>query len=248
MAASEPQLRLSKYLSQKNICSRREAELFIERGWLEVDGVVVREQGARVSESSEVVLSGQAKEYQRQLITVLLNKPVGFVSGQPEPGYRPAASLVRKQSEYRDRMHPSPQRIRWPLAGLAPAGRLDIDSTGLLVLTQDGRIAKRLVADDSDIEKEYLVRTSTPVRPEHVERLHFGIELDGVKLRRAAVEQIDDRFFRITLREGRKRQIRRMCDLVGLKVTELKRVRIGDVKLGSLPLGKWRKLGYKESF
>jgi len=140
------------------------------------------------------------------------------------------------------RFHPS------QLKNLAPAGRLDIDSTGLLVLTQDGRIARQLIGDDSKVDKEYLVRVEGRLQPEGLALLNHGLELDGVKLRPAKVEWINDDQLRFELREGRKRQIRRMCELVGLKVVGLKRVRIGKVKLGDLPLGEWRYLREDESF
>jgi 23S rRNA pseudouridine2604 synthase len=130
---------------------------------------------------------------------------------------------------------------------LAPAGRLDIDSTGLLVLTQDGRIARHLIGDDSQVEKEYLVRVEpliqgrTPL-PDALKRLQLGLSLDGVALKPAKVSWQNEEQLRFVLREGRKRQIRRMCELVGFKVTALKRVRIGSVVLGGLPLGQWRYL------
>ena len=133
-----------------------------------------------------------------------------------------------------------------------PAGRLDIDSVGLLILTQDGRIAKQLIGEDTDIEKEYLVRVkySKPGRlpDQELKRLNHGLSLDGQPLRPAKVHWQNDDQLCFILREGKKRQIRRMCELVGLKVLGLKRVRIGRVKLGNLPTGQWRYLGEDERF
>jgi 23S rRNA pseudouridine2604 synthase len=138
------------------------------------------------------------------------------------------------------------------LRHLAPAGRLDIDSTGLLVLTQDGRIAKRLIGDETRIEKEYLVRVAYrgngPFPEADLERLRHGLVLDDVQLRPARVSWANEDQLRFVLREGRKRQIRRMCDLVGLQVLGLKRVRIGSVSLGALPAGQWRYLRDDEQF
>jgi 23S rRNA pseudouridine2604 synthase len=134
------------------------------------------------------------------------------------------------------------------MRGMAPAGRLDIDSTGLLVLTQDGRIAKTLIGADSSIDKEYLVRVEGRLSDADLARLNFGLSLDGRPLRRAQVSWQNQDQLRFVLREGRKRQIRRMCELVGLKVTGLKRVRIGNVRLGALPAGQWRYLAPDESF
>jgi 23S rRNA pseudouridine2604 synthase len=139
------------------------------------------------------------------------------------------------------------------LKHLAPAGRLDIDSVGLLVLTQDGRIAKQLIGEDGQIEKEYLVRVEPlvagqPLSPESLALLNHGLSLDDEPLKPARVEWVNEDQLRFVLTEGKKRQVRRMCELVGLKVTGLKRVRIGRVMLGDLPAGQWRYLRPDESF
>jgi len=239
-------IRLSKYLSQNNICSRREAEYFIERGWLKVDGRIIREQGTRVTESSTVVLDQRAIDHQSRFVTVLMNKPIGFVSGKAEAGRKPAASLIRKSNHFGHAREAS--SIGWPLTGLAPAGRLDSDSTGLLVLTQDGRIAKQLISANSGVEKEYMVRTDLPLSDTQVDQLKFGLSLDGVTLKPAKVIPIDSNYFRVVLKEGRNRQIRRMCELIGLRAIALKRVRIGRIVLGSLPVGKWRLMRSDERF
>ncbi len=241
-------MRLSKYLSQNNICSRREAEYFINQGWLKVDGQVVREQGTQVTESSVVVLNPQAKDYQNRLVTILLHKPIGYVSGQPEQGNKPAVKLIRKKNCQGNPNQNGDIKVKWPLTGLAPAGRLDSDSTGFLVFTQDGRIARKLIGPDSEIEKEYLVRTDSQISSRQQSTLSGGLSLDGKKLKPAKIEVIDKKFFKFTLTEGRNRQIRRMCDLVGLSVVSLKRVRIGGIVLGALPVGKWRYLTEGEQF
>ena len=241
-------MRLSKYLSQKGICSRREAELFIQNGWLQVDGKVVCELGTQVDDDCQVVVDQQAQEYQKQMLTILLNKPIGYVSSQPEKNYKPAVSLIKRQTQYQSQELPDTRTINWPINGLAPAGRLDIDSSGLLVFTQDGRIARKLIASDSQIEKEYLVRVDKPMRAGQIKRLSHGLKLDDIILQKAIVEPLDKKYFRMILTEGRKRQIRRMCAMVGLEVVGLKRVRIGNVRLGPLRSGKWRLLGTDENF
>jgi 23S rRNA pseudouridine2604 synthase len=134
------------------------------------------------------------------------------------------------------------------LRGLAPAGRLDVDSTGLIVFTQDGRVAKRLIGSHSEVEKEYLVRVEGKLDDAGVKLLQHGLELDGVKLKPARVSWQNEDQLRFVLREGRKRQIRRMCEMVGLVVTGLKRVRSGSVSLGPLPVGQWRYLRRDERF
>ena len=239
-------VRLSKIMAERGICSRREADEFIERGWVFVDGKRVSELGIRIDPDARIDLAPEAARTQRQRVTILLHKPVGYVSGQPEPGYTPAASLIGADNQF-DRE--TAQRFHGShLMNLAPAGRLDIDSTGLLVLTQDGRIARRLIGEDSKVDKEYLVRVEGQLDAEGLALLNHGLELDGVRLRPAKVEWINDDQLRFELREGRKRQIRRMCELVGLNVLGLKRVRIGQIKLSDLPLGEWRFLREDESF
>ncbi len=209
------------------------------------------ELGARVHPGQQVTIDKKARTQQAQRVTVLLHKPVGYVSGQAEDGYEPASVLVTAANHWREDasgFHFQREHLRY----LAPAGRLDIDSTGLLVLTQDGRIAKQLIGEDSEVEKEYLVRvqstTGERLSAEGLRLLNHGLELDGEPLRPARVEWVNDDQLRFVLVEGKKRQIRRMCEAVGLKVTGLKRVRIGRVMLGDLPAGQWRYLGEGESF
>jgi len=242
---TEP-VRLSKLMSERGLCSRREADEYIEKGLVFVDGQKISVLGTRVDPGCEIKLAGAARASQELRVTILLNKPIGFVSGQPEPGYQPAVTLIRQETQWPGSGGPAfrPSMLK----GLAPAGRLDIDSTGLLVLTQDGRIARQLIGDDSEVEKENLVRVQGQLSEQGLKMLNHGLELDGRKLRPARVAWQNDDQLRFILKEGRKRQIRRMCELVGLKVVGLKRVRIGQVRLGDLPLGQWRYLKEGERF
>jgi len=237
--------RLSKRMAALGLASRREADEWIEAGWVRVDGKLAV-LGLRVGPDVRIEIDPRASREQAQRMTVLLHKPIGFVSGQAEDGYTPAATLITRENRW------SEDRLRGPagaLRGLAPAGRLDIDSTGLLVLTQDGRIARQLIGDHGEIEKEYLVRVEgAALAPAALARLRHGLSLDGVALRPARVEPVDADRLRFVLNEGRKRQIRRMCEAVGLRVVALKRVRIGRVMLGELPPGQWRYLRDGESF
>ncbi len=239
--------RLSKLMSEQGLCSRREADSYIERGWVLVDGLPVTELGTRILPTQTITLAPAAQNRQQARVTILLHKPVGYVSGQAEKNYRPASTLIGAASRYdgdRSTLRFGPQHLR----GLAPAGRLDIDSTGLLVLTQDGRIAKRLIGENSQIEKEYLVRVTGRLSAEGLAKLNHGLSLDGEALRPAKVSWQNRDQLRFVLRQGKKRQIRRMCELVGLAVVGLKRVRIGRVMLGDLPAGQWRYLRDDESF
>jgi 23S rRNA pseudouridine2604 synthase len=240
-------VRLSKIMSERGLCSRREADTFIERGWVYVDGVRITELGTKIHSNQNITLNKQAQAQQTQRVTILLHKPISYVSGQPEPGYQAAVTLLTAGNHYKN--EPSPQQFSSAqLRGLAPAGRLDIDSTGLLVLTQDGRIAKQLIGADSQIEKEYLVRVEGKLDDKSLRLLNHGLSLDGVLLKPARVTWQNQDQLRFILKEGKKRQIRRMCQLVGLNVMGLKRVRIGKVRLGDLPKGQWRYLREDEQF
>jgi 23S rRNA pseudouridine2604 synthase len=240
-------MRLSKLMAQQGLCSRREADAFIERGWVYVDGQQVDTLGTKVYPNQAVTLDARAQARQSGAATILLNKPIGFVSGQPEKGYAAAVSLVTRSSRFRGDHGKRPFRND-DLKGLAPAGRLDIDSSGLLVLTQDGRIARQLIGQDSAIEKEYLVRVQGTLSKEHMHLLRHGLSLDGKALKPASVSWVNAQQLRFILTEGRKRQIRRMCEQVGIQVTGLKRVRIGKVLLAELPTGQWRYLRDDEEF
>jgi 23S rRNA pseudouridine2604 synthase len=243
--AGDGLVRISKLMAERGLCSRREADEFIARGQVFVDGQRITELGTKANPSAIIRLAQEARSHQSAQATVLLHKPIGYVSGQAEDGHQPAVVLVQPPNQV-----PSDKirfRRDW-LRGLAPAGRLDIDSTGLLVLTQDGRVARQLIGDDSDVEKEYLVRVEGRLDDKGLALLNHGLSLDGKQLRPAQVSWLNDDQLRFILKEGRKRQIRRMCELVGLRVVGLKRVRIGKIKLGDLPLGQWRLLREGESF
>lgn len=247
---TEP-LRLSKRMSELGLCSRREADDWIAKGWVRVDGKVIAELGSKVLPHQKVTIERQAQAQQARQVTVLINKPMAYVSGQAEDGYKPAVVLVRPENRWAEDQAPiqfSPAQLK----SLVPAGRLDIDSTGLLVLTQDGRVAKHLIGADTSVEKEYLVRVrygKGGTLPESdLKRLNHGLSLDGKALLPAKVRWQNEDQLCFILREGKKRQIRRMCEMVGLQVLGLKRVRIGKVKLGNLPVGQWRYLLEDEVF
>jgi 23S rRNA pseudouridine2604 synthase len=247
--------RLNKRMAEMGLCSRREADEWIARGWVRVDGALAV-MGLQVAPEARIEVDPKARGQQLQQVTIVLNKPIGYVSGQAEDGYQPAVVLVQPRNHWAG----DPANLRFTpqqLKGLAPAGRLDIDSTGLLVLTQDGRIARQLIGEDSAMEKEYLVRVSygnvaaevqRTFPPAQLARLRHGLSLDGQALKPARVDWQNPEQLRFVLTEGKKRQIRRMCEQVGLRVEALKRVRIGRVMLGQLPVGQWRYLGANERF
>ncbi|MGA0342648.1 MAG: pseudouridine synthase [Arenicellales bacterium] len=239
-------VRLSKLMASQGLCSRREADRLIAAGQVSVDGKVVAELGSKVDPNARIQLSKAAHRERQRLATVILNKPPGIVSNQPEKGYPEAVSLIlaeNRDDNGDERIRPVP-----PPYSLNVAGRLDIDSSGLLVLTQDGSIARLLISPDSTIEKEYRVRVKGQVSQRMLALLTHGLSLDGRALRPATIRKIQDDLLVFVLKEGRKRQIRRMCELVDLQVKTLTRTRIGQIRLGHLPRGRWRHLTQGETF
>jgi 23S rRNA pseudouridine2604 synthase len=249
-------VRLNKRMAELGLCSRREADDWIARGWVRVNGAVRRDGpacgGGRPHRDRP---PGRAAAAQQ--VTILINKPVGYVSGQAEDGTSRPWCWCSRKTAGANATAACASRMQ-QLRGLAPAGRLDIDSIGLLVLTQDGRVARQLIGEDSEMEKEYLVRVSygagkpptcrPPSRRRKAGALRHGLSLDGQPLKPAQVSMAEPRAAALCAQEGKKRQIRRMCEQVGLRVTGLKRVRIGQVNLGHLPVGQWRYLAPHERF
>lgn len=235
-------------MSEKGICSRREADDFIARGQVFVNGVRVSELGTKVPVTAHVTLDPEAMREKKSLVTIILNKPVGYVSAQPEKNYRPAVQLITNENQWQQNEDQRLIRLQDSMFdGLAVAGRLDIDSQGLLIFTQDGAIAKKIIGENSNVEKEYIVRVRGRAQDGDLEYLSTGqMIMDGKRLKKATVEWINEDQLRFVLQEGKKRQVRRMCEEIGLEVLALKRVRVGNLRLGPLPEGQWRFLKSSE--
>ena len=222
-------MRLQKYLSTAGFCSRRQGEEYIKKGLVKVNGVVVTQLGTKIDpETDHVEVNGQPIENKQDLVYLALNKPPEFVTSCRQPGEKIVLDLVDV-----------PERVY-------PVGRLDKDSTGLLILTSDGRLHHRLSHPSFDHEKEYDVSVARPIPDSALTALAKGLPLMGTKTRPAEVKRISPRRFRIVLQEGKNRQIRRMLGKVGHQVTRLKRTRIANIKLGRLSQGAWRPLTAKE--
>ncbi len=230
-------IRVNKWLALEGVCSRREADTLIGEGLVAIDGQTITALGERIAPGQTLGLADRATNALAGQVSIILNKPVGYVSGTPEPGETPAVRLVSPKARF-DRQTQMPDRE----LKLAPLGRLDKDSHGLLILSEDGVLAKALIGPSSEIDKEYVVEVKGEISEDKLKLLRHGLELDGRQLRPAIVEKIDESTLKFILREGRNRQIRRMCSLVHLWVTDLKRVRIGPVRLADLPEGRWRAL------
>jgi len=230
----EGMVRLSKVMSSRGLCSRREADSFIEKGQVKVDGQVVRVLGSRVHPDCEIEIIGEAKNFLDEQVTIVLHKPRDFVSSQPEDGYTSALDLIREPN-YFGKGYKNILR-----KGLAPLGRLDIDSTGLILYSQSGVLAKKIIGDSTEIEKEYEVNVIGDITPKALKLLEHGLYLDEVELKKAQITKLSSSKMIFVLKQGRKRQIRRMCELVGLKTTRIHRLRVGKLELGDLPEGMWR--------
>ncbi|WP_122465478.1 MULTISPECIES: pseudouridine synthase [Brevundimonas] len=236
----EPQ-RVNRWLGQSGVCSRREAEGLIAQGLVSIDGERVSDPGRKIEKGQTLTLSDRAEAQLGSALTVLLHKPVGIVSAQPEPGQVPAVRLLTRRALVGE----SPT-IPDANTSLAPIGRLDMDSRGLLILSEDGVVAKAVIGPASELEKEYLVTVGGEVTERKLTLLRHGLELDGRQLRPARVTRTPEGPLRFILTEGRNRQIRRMCELVELEVTDLLRIRVGPLTLNGLPEGRWRALTAQE--
>ncbi len=237
---SEPQ-RVNKWLAQSGVCSRREAEGLIAQGLVSIDGETVTDVGRKILPGQTLVLAEKAEHQLDSQMSVLLHKPRGVVSAHPEPGQTPAVQLLT-----RHRLWAPSRTIPAADTRLAPVGRLDMESRGLLILSEDGVLAKAVIGPASDLDKEYRVAVLGELTEAKLALLRHGLELDDRKLRPAEVDVISDQRLRFVLKEGRNRQIRRMCELVELKVVDLFRVRVGPLELGDMPEGNWRPITPQE--
>ncbi|MBF0241349.1 MAG: rRNA pseudouridine synthase [Desulfamplus sp.] len=226
-------MRLQKFLSQAGVCSRRKGEEHILAGLVAVNGSVVTELGTSVDiERDEVIFKGQAVKIssEKSKIYIALNKPIGVIASCSHS--HEGEKIVLDIIDIADRIY--------------PIGRLDKDSSGLLLLTNDGDLHNKLSHPSYNHEKEYIVTTVEPLSKSALEKMARGVMLDGKKTREAQVEQLSRFKFKIVLKQGVNRQIRRMVEKTGNQVKELVRVRIGSIKIGGLEVGKWRFLTQTE--
>lgn len=237
---TEP-VRLSKKLAEQLPCSRREAELYIEGGWVLVDGEVVDEPHFRVQHQT-VSLKPGAQAKPLPPVTLLLNKPAGYRSGE---GDNPALALITPESlAAEDRSGLTP--LKRHFARLTPGLPLETDAEGLVVYTQDWRVVRLMTEDAATLEQEYTVAFGGELTPEGLKLLNHGLVFDGWPLPAAKVSRASDTRLRFALKDSQPGQIAWMCEQVGLEVTAMKRLRIGRLSLGGLPTGQWRYLlGYE---
>ena len=227
--------RVNRWLAHQGVCSRREAEALIAEGRIRIEGQTVADPGRKILPGQTLEVIDEASPGEGP-VTILVNKPPGLVSAHPEPGQAEARSLLTADRAEGGEL-PPPADLSLP-----PAGRLDRESRGLLVLSSDGVVARAIISPASILKKEYQVRVAGALTADRIARLRHGLSLDGRPLKPAGVFRKGEDRLRFVLSEGRNRQIRRMCELVGLRVTDLQRTRIGPLSLEGLPEGRWRRL------
>jgi len=244
--------RVSKILARRGDCSRREAETLIAEGRVRVNGNVITEQGFKCDAVADVIeITREGANWLRTKLTLAVNKPPGLVSNLPGEGETAAHALIEPANAWMKGMNGVPmddlRRATSDPARFNVCGRLDKDSRGLLILTEDGALARSVIGGNG-VVKRYVVTTDDDVRESHMRSLNGRVVLDGVELLPMNVRRLGrgSRTLEFRLREGKNRQIRRVCEKFGLRVVDLYRVQIGDIEIGDLPEGAWRILSEKE--
>lgn len=220
-------MRLNKYIASLNIASRREADKLIKDGKVKVNGNIVNNPAIQVKEKDKIICD--IENYKSEKIYIKLNKPIGYVVSNNKKEGKPIYRLLDEK-----------------LKNLYPIGRLDKDSKGLILFTNDGIFSRKIIGENSDCEKEYYVKLNDNISDGALKKLEFGISLDGKKLKPAIVKRISKNSFNIILKEGKNRQIRRMCEKVGFEVILLKRIRIAEIYLNELKEGDFKYLTKEE--
>lgn len=220
-------MRLNKYIASLNIASRREADKLIKDGKVKVNGNIVNNPAIQVEEKDKIICD--IENYKSEKIYIKLNKPIGYVVSNNKKEGKPIYRLLDEK-----------------LKNLYPVGRLDKDSKGLILFTNDGIFSRKIIGENSDCEKEYYVKLNDNISDGALKKLEFGISLDGKKLKPAIVKRVSKNSFNIILKEGKNRQIRRMCEKVGFEVILLKRIRIAEIYLNELKEGDFEYLTKEE--
>lgn len=219
-------IRLNKYIANSGVCSRRKADEYIEQKLVKINGQTVLEKGVMVDETKDkVTVEGKDISLVKKKIYIMLNKPAGYVTTSSEQFGRPCViDLIKLE----DRVF--------------PIGRLDMETEGLLLLTNDGDFANKLMHPSKKINKVYIAKVSGEIKETDIASLKKGVDIDGYVTAPAIVEKISKDELSITIHEGKNRQVRKMCAAVGLNVIKLKRIKIGNLELGNLSLGKYKVL------
>jgi len=224
-------IRLQKFLADCGVASRRKAEEIIEAGRVTVNNEKITQLGTKVSDHDVVMVDGKKVKPVFKKIYILLNKPVGYLTTVTDDrGRNTVMDLIKTEIHER----------------VFPVGRLDYDTEGLLLLTNDGDITYALTHPKHEVTKTYVVALNEVPTPIMVDKLRKGVKVDNKKTMPSDVDWLKDNILKITIHEGRNRQVRKMIEAVGYEVVELKRVSIGNILLGNIPLGRWRHLTKSE--
>ena len=221
--------RINKYIASCGVCSRRKADELVLSGKVVVNEKVVQELGYKVNDTDVVKVNGKIIHKEANNIYIILNKPKGYITTSKEQFGRKSVMDLIKEKER-----------------VYPIGRLDMYTEGLLLLTNDGEFSNKLMHPTNKIEKTYIVTTTSNITDKQIEMLKSGVDIGGYITREAKVRALSSTQIEIIISEGKNRQVRKMCSSVGIKVTNLKRIKVGNIELGDLPVGKYRYLTEKE--
>lgn len=225
------EIRLQKYMADCGVASRRKCEEIILQGKVKVNGVVVRELGTKVTDDDDVIVDGKAIKKVSKKFYIALNKPVGYITTVSDEFDRPTVmNLVEDEI----------------LTRVYPVGRLDFDTEGLLIMTNDGDLTFKLTHPKHIIFKTYVATLNDVPHPKDIERLKKGVVIDGKKTQQPKVNWLKDNVVEISISEGRNRQVRKMFEAIGYEVVNLQRIAVGNLTLGNIPLGRWRHLSNHE--
>lgn len=223
-------IRLSKYLADSGVASRRKCEEFILSGKVSINGRIIKKPQEKVSPDDIVLLEGVPVKPEQKKVAYLLHKPKGLIaSAKPYPGQKSVLDLF-KSEPYR----------------LFTVGRLDKDTTGMLIVTNDGELSQKIIHPSSDIPKEYVAKTNCEITAAHLKKISEGIYIEKILVKPEKVSKVRKGTVKIVVKEGKKREVRRLIENAKLRVLELKRTRIGDLSMGNLPYGMWRPLTEKD--
>jgi 23S rRNA pseudouridine2604 synthase len=220
-------MRINRYLALKNYCSRREADELIAKGVVLINGKKAK-IGEKVNENDKITVNAKEQNVMKKYVYFAYNKPKGVVTHSPKDGQKSIRQVTHMAED------------------VFPVGRLDKNSRGLIILTNDGRITDKLLNPEYEHEKEYIVEVNKPITNIFLKVMRQGVQLEDFKTKPATIEKKDETTFHIILTEGKKHQIRRMCANLGWSINDLKRIRIMNIKLENLSMGQCRKIEGQE--
>ena len=223
------EMRLQKYIASAGVCSRRAAEEYIKNGRIKVNGKVVCELGVKVTSKDVVLVDNKKIKLEENKIYLMLNKPIGYITTMKDEYNRKCVKDLIKEKER-----------------VFPLGRLDKDTTGLLILTNDGDFANKVMHPSKEIYKTYIAKIDKDIKSEDIQKLQNGVDIGDFITSKAKVKEINNKTIEVKICEGKNREVRRMFDALGYKVLKLHRSKIGNLDIDNLQIGKYKKLTNKD--